>query len=137
MKIILDTNVLVSGLLTPFGKPGEIVRMIAAGFLQLYFDARIITEYRNVLKREKFQLDREYVNILLEHIESRGELIISEPLQSHLPDKEDEPFIEIAIASRAKYLVTGNIKHYPVNKCQNIKIVTPAEFLNEYRCFSL
>jgi len=45
MKIVLDTNVLVSGLLTPFGTSGEIVRMVSAGRLNLCIDARILLEY--------------------------------------------------------------------------------------------
>lgn len=44
MKVVLDTNVVVSGLLSPFGPPGEIVRMTADGFLELCYDARILSE---------------------------------------------------------------------------------------------
>ena len=45
MKIVLDTNVLVAGLLTPFGSSGEIVRMAFSGGHLLYIDARILSEY--------------------------------------------------------------------------------------------
>ncbi len=55
MKIVLDTNVLVSGLLTPFGPTGEIVRMVSAGELILAIDARILSEYQEVLHRPKFK----------------------------------------------------------------------------------
>ncbi len=49
MIVVVDTNVLVAGLLSPFGPPGEIVRMIVAGSLSLCFDARILSEYSDVL----------------------------------------------------------------------------------------
>ncbi|MGB9498531.1 MAG: putative toxin-antitoxin system toxin component, PIN family [Dissulfuribacterales bacterium] len=46
MKIVLDTNVLISGLLTSFGSSGEIVRMVFSGELTMYIDARILAEYK-------------------------------------------------------------------------------------------
>ena len=64
MKIVLDTNVLVSGLLNPYGPPGRIVQMVAAGALQLCFDARIICEYRDVLVRPVFGFQAEHVEAL-------------------------------------------------------------------------
>ena len=50
MDIVIDTNVLVAGLLSPFGACGEIVRMVSAGELELSIDARILTEYNEVLR---------------------------------------------------------------------------------------
>lgn len=133
MKVVLDTNVLVSGLLSPFGPPGEIIRMAAANNLQLCFDARIIIEYRGVLNGPKLKLDRDYVATLIDQIETYGELVAPEPLENRIPDKGDEPFLEVAIASQAEYLVTGNIKHYPFNHRSRARVVTPSEFLIEYK----
>lgn len=133
MKVVLDTNVVVSGLLSPFGPPGEIIRMAAANSLQSCFDARIIIEYRSVLNRPKFKLDKDYVATLIDQIETYGELVAPEPLKNRLPDKGDEPFLEVAIASKAEYLVTGNIKHYPFNHRDKVRVVTPSEFLIEYK----
>jgi len=47
MDIVLDTNVLIAGLLSPFGAYGEIVRMVSSGELSLSFDARILSEYQD------------------------------------------------------------------------------------------
>ena len=52
MNIILDTNVLVAGLLTPFGPCGEIVRMVSSGELTLSLDARILIEFQEVLDKK-------------------------------------------------------------------------------------
>jgi putative PIN family toxin of toxin-antitoxin system len=55
MNIVLDTNVLVSGLLSPFGPCGRIVCMVSSGELTISLDARILAEYEEVLCRPKFK----------------------------------------------------------------------------------
>ena len=133
MKVVLDTNVVVSGLLSPFNAPGEIMRMVASGALELYYDARILSEYRSILLCQKFSFDRTHVENLLEQIETCGYLTTGKPLAERLPDPDDEPFLEVALAGEAQYLVTGNIKHYPAKKRQGMQIVSPREFLEIYR----
>ena len=133
MKIVLDTNVLVSGLLCPFGGPGEIVRMAASGTLELCYDARILSEYRKVLLRSKFSFDQVHVEYLLEQIKGGGELAATEPLAKRLPDPDDEPFLEATLAGKVQCLVTGNLKHYPVNRRQGMLVTSPAQFLEIYR----
>jgi len=58
MIIVLDTNVLVAGLLDSFGKPAAIVALLTEGKLRLAFDARIITEYRQVLNYPKLKFTK-------------------------------------------------------------------------------
>ena len=72
MIIVLDTNVLVSGLLTPFGSSGEIVRMITSGRLILEYDSRILIEYEEVLNRSKFQFDKGLIDLLIDYIKKNG-----------------------------------------------------------------
>ena len=133
MKIVLDTNVLVSGLLSPFGAPGEIVRMTSAGLLQLCHDARIISEYRQVLLRPKFGFNQAQVSVLLDQIQSCGQTTASKPLDQPLPDPDDEPFLEVALAGRVSCLVTGNLKDYPAALRQGAKVLAPLDFLKFYR----
>jgi len=133
MKVVLDTNVIVSGLLSPFAAPGEIVRMSASGILRLCYDARILCEYRDVLSRPKFHFDQTHIDAFLEQIESCGQLVTAKPIAEPLPDTNDEAFLEVALAGKVQYLVTGNPKHYPTKKHQGPSIVTPAAFLELYR----
>lgn len=133
MKIVLDTNVIVSGLLSPFGCPSEIVRMVAAGALELCYDARVISEYRSVLLRPKFSFDRVHVNYLLEQIKADGHVVAALPLSKRLPDPDDEVFLEVALSGRAQYLVTGNLKHFPMKEREGINVVSPRYFLEIYR----
>jgi putative PIN family toxin of toxin-antitoxin system len=133
MKIVLDTNVVVSGLLNPHGPPGQIVSMVAAGKLALYYDARILDEYLAVLSRSRFEFSIEHIEALLAQVRVVGELVAPRPLRQRLPDPEDEKFLEAAIAADAAYLVTGNLRHYPASSRQGIEVATPAEFLEVLR----
>jgi len=133
MKIVLDTNVLVAGLLSPFGPCGEIIRMVSSGNLTLAFDSRIISEYSAVLRRPKFKLDERKVTALLDYIEQSGHKTASTPLLSSLPDPSDEPFLEIAIAGQVTCLITGNQGHYPAKLRQGVTVFSPAGFLTFYR----
>jgi putative PIN family toxin of toxin-antitoxin system len=133
MKIVLDTNILVSGLLTPFGPSGEIDRMLFSGKLILHLDARILSEYRDVLNRPKFKFNKDHIDLLLDFIKQYGQFVSSSPLQNPLPDPDDEPFLEAAIAGNVKALITGNSVHYPNSLREGINIVSPAEFIDIYR----
>jgi len=133
MNIVLDTNVLVSGLLSPFGPCGEIVRMVSSAELTLAFDARIITEYKEVLIRPKFKFDRNKIEALLDYIEYRGLVVASSPLPQPLPDIDDEPFLEVAIAAKVVCVVTGNHIHFPPDLCLGVKIYSPSDFLTFFK----
>ena len=133
MRIVLDTNVLVSGLLTPFGSSAEIVRMVFSGELLLYIDARILSEYQDVLHRPKFKFNKDQIGILIDFIKQYGQFISSSPLTNRLPDPDDEQFLEVAIAGRVRSLVTGNTAHYPLPLWEGIDIFPPSEFIEFYR----
>lgn len=133
MKIVLDTNVLVSGLLQPLGPSGQIVRLVAAGDLVLCFDPRILAEYDEVLRRDKFRFDPDRIATLMEQIRSAGVPVAAPPLATQLPDSDDEPFLEVAVAAEALYLVTGNARHYPPEARQGTEVVSPRAFIDLYR----
>jgi uncharacterized protein len=133
MNIVLYTNVLVAGLLTPFGPCGQIVRMVSSGELLLCFDARILAEYEAVLGRPKFKFEMDKVTALLDHVRYRGQTVASSPLPRSLPDPDDEPFLEVAIAAHVEWLVTGNRIHFPSERCQNVTVLSPGEFLAFYK----
>lgn len=129
MKIVLDTNVLVAGLLSPFGACGDIVRMISSGNLTLCVDARILSEYHEVLRRPKFQFEEDKIVTILDYVERNGQTVASSPLLTSLPDADDEPFLEVALTGSVEYLVTGNQAHFPSSLCQGVRVISPADFL--------
>ena len=126
-KVVLDTNVLVSALLTS-GTPAAIVDLIAEGKLILFYNEQIIGGYWNVLQRKKFGFSFLQVSRLIESIVKSG--IAAKTDESSLismPDEDDRVFYDLAKTSGA-FLITGNIKHFP----QESFVITPADFLRSY-----
>ena len=133
MRIVLDTNVLVSGLLSPYGPPGEIVRLVLTGEVSLCLDARIAAEYREVLLRPRFGFDPDSIATLIDYLESSAEMVAGRPLATRLPDPDDEAFLEVALAAGAECLVTGNLIHYPLDARAGVLVLSPAEVVERYR----
>lgn len=127
--IVLDTNVLVSGLLSPYGPPGRILDAIVAGGLTLVFDDRILGEYEDVLTRQEFGFDPQHIRALLRFFETEGRRVAARPLAISLPDRDDVMFIEVAVAGRADAIVTGNKAHFPKEGYGGIPVLSPAECL--------
>ena len=128
MRIVLDTNVLVSALMTPHGAPAAVVSNILAGRLALLFDERILDEYRAVLTRPRVAFDPGQVDTLLGALEGGGSGIGAAPLDIDWVDPDDAPFLEVAVTGQADALVTGNLKHFPNNR---VPIVTPAVLMRK------
>jgi putative PIN family toxin of toxin-antitoxin system len=123
---VLDTNVIVSGILTPYGHPGRLIDAVLEGTLRLTVDDRILVEYRQVLSRPKFCIAAERLEALMA-LFTRQDLIVPEPLMVDLPDPDDLPFLETARFATDRVLVTGNIRHYPGARHNGIIILTPAQ----------
>jgi predicted nucleic acid-binding protein len=102
---------------------------MADGTIQLAYDLCILSEYRDVLNRSKFNFAKENVEGFLEQIEEEGLLVSVKPLKFHLPDPDDEPFLEVALSGGVKAMVTGNKRHFPKKDYQRVKILSPAQFL--------
>jgi putative PIN family toxin of toxin-antitoxin system len=115
MKLVIDTNVIVSALLNTERVPAITVRRILELRCVVLYDARILEEYRTVLGRPKFASipcarAEELVNSLISIGHNVGTIhAFSRPLV----DATDLAFVEVAIAGEADVLVTGNEKHYP------------------------
>ena len=133
MRVVIDTNVLVSGVLNPHGTPGRILNLLLAGNLTLLHDDRILSEYREVLFRPAFGFPRRDVDDLLDFLELAGEHVSARPLPLLLPDPEDLPFLEVASSGAADALISGNIRHFrPRRGVHRVPVVTPADFMRRY-----
>jgi len=113
LRIVLDTNVLVSAFLSAEGPPAQVVALVLAGEVDLLFDARVLAEYEEVLARPRFKLDPNDVAEVLRQLVSGGERVDAEPVEPQLPDPDDQPFLEVALAGEADAIVTGNPRHFP------------------------
>ena len=128
MKVVLDTNILVSALISSFGNSARILDLVLLGDLQLVYDDRIIAEYREVLARPRFEFDSDDVADLLHYLATEGMAITAPPLSVTLPDPDDLPFLEVATAMGV-ILITGNLRHFPEDQLGSVRVLTPAEFL--------
>ena len=130
MKVVLDTNVLVSGLLKPRSAPAKILRLILQGDLDIIMNEHILAEYNEVLRREKFLFNRKDVEAIIEVFRSYGIRAPALLQTPRLPDPDDAPFLEAALSMQADALVTGNKKHFPARSCKGVKVMSPSEFLH-------
>jgi putative PIN family toxin of toxin-antitoxin system len=125
MKIVLDTNVIVSALLCPQSLPAKILGLILNGTIGIVYDNNVLVEYIDVLNREKFKINKESIKVVLEFMKSDGEYIISIPQNVRFTDEDDRIFYELYKSGEVDFLITGNIKHFPKEK----NILTPREFI--------
>ena len=109
--------------------PGLVLELALSGIIIPVLNKEIVSEYRTVLMREKFHLNTEIVNDLIQTLEYYGEYIEPERLNIELPDPKDIIFYEVVMEKKKEnmtYLVTGNLKHFPAEPF----IVTPRQLIN-------
>ena len=127
-RVVIDTNILVSGLLNPSGAPGRIVDMLLNDDFELAVDDRILLEYQQVLTRPKFGFAPSDVYQLIAFIKIVTLSMTVQPMKIQLPDLKDQPFLEVVRAANADAIVTGNMKHFP-----NVPdAVTPGDFVQNF-----
>lgn len=126
----MDTNVLVSGLLSPHEPLGTVVDLVGSGAHRVCFNGRILAEYRDALTRPRFALPPESVETVLAQLVGIGYRLMARPLRIKLPGPGDQPFLEVAVAAMADYLISVNRKHFPAELCRGIAVVNPREFLD-------
>jgi len=125
---VIDTNVVVSALFTrnPESATRRVLNLVLDGTITPLFNEEILSEYQEVLSRDKFPFKPENINAVILGIEHFGlNPGRKESKGKHLPDPKDVVFYEVALAKEESFLVTGNIKHFPKEPI----VVTPSEFL--------
>jgi putative PIN family toxin of toxin-antitoxin system len=128
VKAVIDTNVLVSGLMKKGTPPGAVIADLYAGELVALYDPRILAEYRAVFARPELRILPAEAATLLAHIDTKGLLAPGATMATQLPDRDDQPFLEVAFAGGADVLITGNLRHFPVGDL--IRVVTPRQWLD-------
>jgi uncharacterized protein len=128
--VVLDTNVIVSAGIKPNGFPAQIVQFaIQEANIQIVVSPSIVAEYRRVSKYSKFAqygFPPQWLEFL---IESALRFPDGEPWPHPLPDPADECFLSLAHKTGA-WLISGNLKHYPVELRERVIVHTPAEYVH-------
>ncbi|MGQ0652195.1 MAG: putative toxin-antitoxin system toxin component, PIN family [Betaproteobacteria bacterium] len=132
MRVVIDTNVVVAGLLSALGPPGWIVEATLSGRLEPAFGEAIRHEYDEVLHRPEFGFPRAAIDDILAALDQFGFVVAAAtPWPVRLPDPDDAPFLAVAKAS-AGILVTGNLRHFPASARRSVVVLTPRQLMDRY-----
>ncbi|HVW10211.1 MAG TPA: putative toxin-antitoxin system toxin component, PIN family [Bryobacteraceae bacterium] len=117
MRVVLDTNILVSACWKPGGNEAEVARLATTGRITPCVTPAIIAEYRDVLSRRKLAQISQLGAELLASLE-RAALSFEPSAETGAPvrasvDEDDNRFLECLDAAGAGFLITGNLRHYP------------------------
>jgi len=133
MLVVLDTNVLVSGLMNGAGNPGKIIDLVLDNRFQIAYDDRILGEYEDVLSRTKLHIRPALARAIIAHTEISGVFVEAERVSDDdFSDRDELPFIEVFITSNADALVTGNLRHFSPLQKKGMAVFTPAQFIETF-----
>lgn len=128
LRLVLDTNVLVSAALKPQGLERTAFLLAISRPARLYVSRAILEEYGEVLARPELKIRKGLRQQLLQLIRNRS-FTVTPPIYLEVAgDPDDDKFLECADTARADYLITGNQKHYP-KFWKRTKIITSREFI--------
>jgi len=132
IKIVLDTNVLMSGIFWS-GYPQKILNRWHDKKIQFILSAEIIEEYVRVgnILNKKYQSIN--INPLLDLIVKRSKLVCQLSLSEKISrDSDDDKFIATALAGKCSIIVSGDKDLLDIKEYANIKILSPADFVKQY-----
>jgi putative PIN family toxin of toxin-antitoxin system len=133
MLVVLDTNVIVSGLMNEAGKPGKIIDLALENRFQVAYDNRILGEYEDVLARPELHIRPASARAVIAHIELTGQLIEAGTFPADgFPDPDDMPFVEAFVSASAQALVSGNLRHFSPLIEKGLAVYSPAQFLDKF-----
>jgi putative PIN family toxin of toxin-antitoxin system len=128
LRVVLDTNVLVSGLAYPGSIPGRIVTVWRAGGMDVVLSRYILDEMARVLPRlSKIQLSEAEIRDLVDSLMFLADMVEPEVVEDErLRDKVDQQVLGTLLASQADYLITGDKDLLVL--ADGYPIIPPAEF---------
>lgn len=130
IRVVLDTNILISALLNPVGPPAQVFLMtLADPDARLCVSGDIYAEYEEVSHRPRFRRSDSQIEAALRAIREKGFWVRPTEKVRACSDPDDDIFLECAQAAEAHYLVTGNAKDFPTIWAST-QIVTARQFLD-------
>jgi len=129
LKIVVDTNIFLSGLLNKFGAPAKLINYLRKDAFELVLSGEVLDEYTGVIFEFKNNISIEDAVELFLMIIQKSKFVIPTEKHDVCRDKDDNKFFDRAIAGLTDYIVTKNIKHFPKKVYGDIKIAKIREFL--------
>ena len=115
MRVVLDTNILISACWKPGGLEDQLVQLAFARRIQAIASPALWAEYVEVLHRPKFEKLRDRADLLLARLEPCLLSVIPFPKLELANDADDDLLLECAAGGQADYLITGNLKDFPLD----------------------
>ena len=135
MKIVLDTNILVSGLISQGSPPGDLIEAWRSGRFTLVISTAQLIEFRRVLGYERLQkyINQAQAQTLVETIVAVADILDEElPVVEFSPDPDDNVIIASAIVGEADWIVTGDKSDLLfLEEVEGISILTPRQALKK------
>jgi len=129
MRIVCDTNVLISGVLFR-GNPRQILRLTSQGRLENFISPAILQEVEDVLRRQKFHLSSPQLSAILELFQQTFTLVVPNQRVSVVTqDPDDNAILEAALAAGATFVVSGDRHLLDLGSWNQLRIVSPARLL--------
>ena len=133
IKVVLDTNILVSALIVKVGKPAQILEHIDA--LELLTSEEILAEVARVLHypriQKRYRLSDETISTFLERLRAVSTVVtVHTPVKVITADPDDDKFLACAIDGEASYIVSGDPHLLTLRLYQDIQILSPTTFLD-------
>ena len=129
LRLVLDTNVVVSAALKPEGLQRTVLLLAMTKSVRWYVSEAIVAEYALVLARPELKIRRSSRQQLPQLIKNHARVVVPSRMAQITSDPDDNLFVECADAAHADYLVTGNQRHFP-KFWKNTKIISSTEFLS-------
>ena len=128
IRVVIDTNVVVSANLNDAGLPASILDLAAHKKILMLISQPVLAEYEEVLRRPRLKLDPIKVENSLAVIRDTSKRVKPTKTLKKSPDESDNRFYECAEAGQANFLITGNTRDFPQSH-KGTQIVTPREFI--------
>jgi uncharacterized protein len=134
-KIVLDTNILVSAIISS-GYPYRILHnLVATERVKICLSEPILIEYTEVVTRTKFAQYKDFKQnalFIITNIKRVGKLYLPDIQLDIISDKADNKFLELAVFAKADFLITGNTNHFTIPEFNNVKIISPKDYIENY-----
>jgi putative PIN family toxin of toxin-antitoxin system len=135
MRVVVDTGILVSALIRPKGRIGDVLHALRDGRFTAIYSTPMMLEVTDVLGRpkiqEKYHVQPEDITAVINLVRLRGELVIPKQTVTVCRDPKDNKFLEAALAGEADSIVTGDNDLLVLHPFEGVGIFRPAEFLEK------
>jgi putative PIN family toxin of toxin-antitoxin system len=133
VRVVVDTNILISAVIRPLGTVGLVLRHLRDGHYILIYSEPILTEIVDVLNRptirDKYGLTQADIETIIGLVLLRGEVIIPKRRITVCRDPKDNMILEAAIDGSADMIISGDQDLLSMRTFEGIAILTPAEFI--------